>query len=232
MANPAGTIQIVEDEQDLATLVRQRLEREGFRAVVSADGAKALEDFAKERPDLVLLDLMLPVLDGKEVCRRIRAGSRVPIIMLTARGEETDKIVGLELGADDYLGKPFGMGELVARVRALLRRAKPEPPGGGVRKIKGLEIDLDRYVVRVDGAEIELTPREFGLLSALLKAGGRVLSREDLLTKVWGYQRAADLDTRTVDQHVSRLRTKLGSQGDLLLTIKGVGYRLDLPAAI
>jgi two-component system phosphate regulon response regulator PhoB len=172
---------------------------------------------------------MLPGLDGFEVCRRLRsdaATAGVPIIILTARGEELDRVVGLELGADDYVTKPFSPRELVARVRAVLRRMRPAAPAERV-SAAGIAIDLGRHRVEVDGRAIMLAPREFALLQTLVGSPGRVFSREQLLTRAWGYARADEIESRTVDVHIRRLRAKLGAAGDRIVTIKGVGYQLD-----
>jgi two-component system, OmpR family, phosphate regulon response regulator PhoB len=220
---------VVEDEPDIRNLIVHHLEREGFRCRTAAAGAEALTRVRSGAPDLVVLDLMLPGMDGLEVCRRLRADpatAALPIIMLTAKADEVDRVVGLELGADDYLAKPFSTRELVARVRAVLRRARPGDParalaGGGVR------LDLSRHAVTVAGTPIELTPKEFDLLHALLAAAGRVLTREHLLNRVWGYSHADEIESRTVDVHIRRLRAKLGAEERRIATIKGVGYRFD-----
>lgn len=222
-------ILVVEDEQDIVELVRYHLEREGFRVVAASDGPGALRAIAGEKPDLVILDLMLPGIDGLEVCRRLRRDPstvRLPIIMLTAKGEEVDKIVGLELGADDYVTKPFSPRELVARVKALLRRST-EPEMAEVFRFGSLEVDVGRHTVTVQGGAVELTSKEFDLLRALIAAKGRVLSRDFLLEKVWGYERAFEVESRTVDVHIRRLRQKLGPEGCRILTVKNVGYRFD-----
>lgn len=225
----ATTVLLVEDERDIAELVRFQLEKEGVRCLVAADGATGLRLVRAEQPDLVILDLMLPGLDGLEVCRQLRrdaATRRLPIIMLTARAEEVDRIVGLELGADDYVVKPFSPRELAARVRAILRRVQ-EPADTGVRTAGLLRLDEARRAVTVRGQPIELTAKEFGLLAALMRADGRVLSREQLLDGVWGYPNAAEIESRTVDVHVRRLREKLGSEARRVVTVKTVGYRFD-----
>lgn len=223
---------VVDDEPDIVELVRYHLEKAGFRCLVGADGAAALRLVREHRPDLLILDLMLPGLDGLEVCRRLRhdpATARLPVIMLTARAEEVDRVVGLEVGADDYVVKPFSPRELVARVNAILRRVR-EPAGEAVRQIGNLQIDEAKHQVAVKGVPIELTAKEFGLLSALVRANGRVLNREQLLEAVWGYANAAEIESRTVDVHVRRLREKLGAEAGRLLTVKGVGYRFDVEA--
>jgi two-component system phosphate regulon response regulator PhoB len=226
----AADVLIVEDEPDIRSLIVHHLTRDGFRCRTAATGAEALSRVRAAVPDLVVLDLMLPEMSGLEVCRRLRgdpATAAVPIIMLTAKADEIDRIVGLELGADDYVAKPFSPKELVARVRAVLRRAHPgeataRPLGAG-----GVSLDPARHVVTVDGRPVELTPKEFDLLHALLGAAGRVLSREHLLNRVWGYSRADEIESRTVDVHIRRLRAKLGAEERRIATIKGVGYRFE-----
>ena len=224
------TVLVVEDERDIADLVRYHVEKAGMRVVHAADGGTALRLARAELPDVVVLDLMLPGLDGLEVCRQLRreaATRRLPIIMLTARGEEVDRVVGLELGADDYVVKPFSPRELIARIRAVLRRSDgpvPEPTG---RATGELHVDEARHAVTVGGRPVELTAKEFGLLAALMRADGRVLGREQLLETVWGYGNAAEIESRTVDVHVRRLRAKLGSEARRIVTVKAVGYRFD-----
>jgi phosphate regulon transcriptional regulator PhoB len=225
----ASDVLIVEDEPDIRNLVVHHLAREGFRCRAVGSGADALARVKALTPDLVVLDLMLPGMDGLEVCRRLRADpatAGVPIIMLTAKADEVDRVVGLEMGADDYIVKPFSPKELVARVRAVLRRARPSEPG---RPLSGGEISLDasRHAVTVAGQPVELTPKEFDLLHALLESAGRVLSREHLLNRVWGYAHADAIESRTVDVHIRRLRAKLGAEERRIATVKGVGYRFE-----
>jgi DNA-binding response OmpR family regulator len=223
----------VEDEPDIRDLLVFHLRRDGYDVTTAASGPDALQHVSRERPEVVLLDLMLPEMDGLEVCRRLRrdpATAAVPIIMLTAKGDEVDRVVGLEIGADDYVVKPFSPKELLARVRAVLRRARLREPNGAARAplVAGaITLDAATYTVTVAGAPIALTPKEFDLLRALLHAHGRVLSREFLLDRVWGYARADEIESRTVDVHVRRLRAKLGDEGRRILTVKSVGYRLD-----
>jgi phosphate regulon transcriptional regulator PhoB len=220
---------VVEDEPDIRQLIVHHLEREGFRCRQAATGAEALRAVRASTPDLVVLDLMLPEVDGLEVCRRVRgetATAAVPIIMLTAKGDEVDRVVGLELGADDYVAKPFSPKELIARVRAVLRRAHPEA-GGRVYREGTIVLDPGRHTAAVGGAPLTLTPKEFELLHVLMEASGRVLSREHLLTRVWGYARADEIESRTVDVHVRRLRAKLGQEGQRIATVKSVGYRFE-----
>jgi phosphate regulon transcriptional regulator PhoB len=225
----ASDVLVVEDEPDIRNLVVHHLTRDGFRCRTAASGPEALARIRTAPPDLVVLDLMLPELNGLEVCRRLRADpatAAVPIIMLTAKTDEVDRIVGLEMGADDYVAKPFSPKELVARVRAVLRRARPGEP---VRPLTvgGVSLDVARHLVTVEGRPVELTPKEFDLLHALLDAAGRVLSREHLLNRVWGYVRADEIESRTVDVHIRRLRAKLGAEERRIATIKGVGYRVE-----
>jgi phosphate regulon transcriptional regulator PhoB len=225
----SATVLVVEDEPDIAALVRYHAEKAGFRCLAAADGATGLRLVREQRPDLVVLDLMLPGLDGLEVCRQLRrdpATAGIPIVMLTAKAEEVDRIVGLELGADDYVVKPFSPRELMARVKAVLRRGR-ERVAPVVTRIGELEVDEGRHRVAVGGAPVELTVKEFGLLAALLHAGGRVLSREQLLDAVWGYANAAEIESRTVDVHIRRLREKLAAAARRIVTVKGVGYRFE-----
>jgi two-component system phosphate regulon response regulator PhoB len=220
---------IVEDEADIRDLLAFHLEREGFHVSKARTGPDALRQIKISPPDLVLLDLMLPELDGREVCRRLRqepSTAAVPIVMLTAKGDEVDRILGLELGADDYIVKPFSPKEVVARVRAVLRRSRR--PSGAERILTGrLSIDSGRHVVAVGDRAVQLTPKEFDLLRALAEAEGRVLSREFLLDRVWGYAAAGEIESRTVDVHIRRLRVKLGKEGERISTVKSVGYRLE-----
>jgi two-component system response regulator RegX3 len=219
---------IVEDEPSLAESIEYTLEREGFSPIVAADGTVAVERFRAERPSLVLLDLMLPSLSGLDVCRIIRAESTVPIVILTAKGAESDKVAGLELGADDYVTKPFSMRELVSRVRAQLRRAGMGAGDGEVELLSGGDVvmDVPRHEVRVDGTLVTLPPKEFELLEAFLLRKGRLLTRDFLIEEVWG----ADYygDTRTLDVHVKRLRQKIETDPhhpEHLVTVRGLGYR-------
>jgi len=230
MAEPS-TILLVDDEDSVQKLLTYPLERDGFRVVVARDGEEALERFAEESIDLVVLDLMLPRLDGLEVCKRLRADSTVPIIMLTARDDELDKVLGLELGADDYITKPFSIREFRSRVRALLRRAAAPRPGERSEEEEVIEegevrIDVPRRVVEVRGAEVQLTFVEFELLRVLAAAPGRVYSRRQLLERLRG---GADYrEPRTIDVHVRHLREKIESdprEPELILTVRGVGYR-------
>jgi DNA-binding response OmpR family regulator len=225
----SSTILLVDDEDSVQKLLAYPLEREGFRVLQAWDGEEALERFASEHVDLVVLDLMLPKLDGLEVCKRLRAESEVPIIMLTARDDELDKVLGLELGADDYITKPFSIHEFRSRVRALLRRAAVARPAGAPEEsisAHGIEIDLSRRLVTVRGALVRLTYVEFELLRTLAAHPGRVYSRRMLLEALWG---AADYrEPRTIDVHVRHLREKLErdpAEPEYILTVRGVGYR-------
>jgi two-component system, OmpR family, alkaline phosphatase synthesis response regulator PhoP len=225
-------ILVVEDDQDIAQLVARYLEKAGFTADVVSSGREALTTIAARAPDLLILDRMLPHVDGLEICRTVRSNSKtaeMPIIMLTARAEESDRIVGLELGADDYVAKPFSPNELVARVRALLRRAqRATPPTGATITYGPIVVDPDRHMVSSGGQDVTLTAKEFLLLEYLLQHRGRVLSRDVLLTDVWGYRYTGG--TRTVDVHVRRLREKLPLLADALMTVKQFGYKLVDPA--
>src|SRR2546428_4035224 len=224
-------ILVVEDDQDIAQLVARYLEKAGFAPEVVPSGRDALTAIAAQAPDLIVLDLMLPQVDGLEVCRAVRATeatAAIPIIMLTARAEESDRIVGLELGADDYLAKPFSPNELVARVRALLRRAhRGAVPPTKVLAFGPIALDTERHIVSSGGQDVTLTAKEFLLLEYMIRHRGRVLSRDVLLTDVWGYRYTGG--TRTVDVHVRRLREKLPALADGLVTVKQFGYKLVDP---
>jgi len=217
------SVLVVEDEGAIADAVVSRLRAEGFEARSVADGTLAVEWCRRLRPDLVVLDLMLPGLDGLEVCRQIQAERRVPVVMLTARDDETDLLVGLSVGADDYVTKPFSPRELVARIRAVLRRVA-DAAEGAVRRHGSLELDHATRRVRREGEEIHLTPLEFDLLSHLLTRPGVVFPRDQLLADVWGY--AGGAGPRTVDSHVRSLRRKLGD--DVVRTVHGIGYALGV----
>jgi two-component system phosphate regulon response regulator PhoB len=225
----AVRVLVVDDEPDIVELVRYHLEKAGIECVHAGDGGAALRLVRECRPDVLILDLMLPGMDGLEVCRALRrdpATARLPIIMLTAKAEEVDRVVGLEVGADDYVVKPFSPRELVARVRALLRRVR-EPEVPTATRTGDLLLDEGRHQVAVGGRPVELTAKEFGLLAALVRANGRVLSRDQLLEGVWGYAAAAEIESRTVDVHIRRLREKLGAEARRIVTVKAVGYRFD-----
>jgi len=223
-------ILIVDDEQDIVDAIAYQLKREGFRVNSAGDGKRALDLAQRELPDAIVLDLMLPELDGLAVCRILRAHDNtkhIPILMLTAKTQEADRVVGLELGADDYITKPFSVRELIARIKAVLRRTRSETPEE-VLKSGAFQIDLGKHEVTVKGKPVTLTAKEYGLLTTLLEVKGRVLSREQLLERVWGYDRSVEIETRTVDLHISQLRRKLGAEGKRLLTIKGAGYRFEV----
>lgn len=220
-----GTVLIVEDDPKIARLVAKNLEAAGLTCRLAADGDTAWREFQRERPDLVVLDLMIPGPDGFEICRRIRRDGDTPVLMLTARGDESEKVLGFELGADDYLTKPFGTRELVARVRALLRRSGARPDGEPIRRGR-LVIDPARRVVERNGERIELTSLEFDLLHFLALRPGRVFTRDELLYHVWGEDRI--VDQRTIDSLVSRLRRRIEDSDDeprYIQTVWGAGYR-------
>jgi phosphate regulon transcriptional regulator PhoB len=223
---------VVEDETDIRDLIVLHLSREGFRCRTASDGIDALAEVRSSHPDLVVLDLMLPGLGGLEVCRRLRAEpatASLPVIMLTAKADEVDRVVGLELGADDYVVKPFSPKELVARVRAVLRRSRSPSSGeAAVLRSGALTLDVSRHRVTLAERPLTLTPKEFDLLQALMESAGRVLSREQLLGRVWGFAHAEEIESRTVDVHVRRLRAKLGDEGRRIATVTGVGYRLEV----
>jgi len=224
--NPS--ILVVEDEKDLAQLVSYNLEQAGFRTKHEANGADAYERAQRDLPDLILLDLMLPKMNGLEVCRMLRSNPKtkaIPIIMLTAKGEEIDRVVGFEMGADDYIVKPFSPRELVLRVKAILKRSKgEEDTGDAILQFEGISLDPSQHRVWIQKKEVVLTATEFKLLEYILRSQGRVLTRDILLDKVWGYDVA--VTTRTIDTHVKRLREKMGKAGDVIETVRGVGYRL------
>jgi len=223
-------ILIVEDEKDIVKMLDYNLKKEGFRVISCGDGEDALDLAVRERPDLVVLDLMLPVIDGLEVCRQLKKDDKtasLPIIMLTAKAQEADKVAGLELGADDYVTKPFSPRELTARIKAVLRRAKEKEKTPEIIKIGKLIIDFSRIQISVADKPVELTAKEFQLLEVLLKAKGRVLSRDYLLDTVWGFDNALEIQTRTVDVHIRSLRKKLKDEAKRIITVKNYGYRFD-----
>jgi phosphate regulon transcriptional regulator PhoB len=225
----AATVLVVDDEKDLVELVKYHLEKEGLKCLEARDGETALQMARERTPDLMVLDLMLPGVDGLEVCRKLRKDpktSSIAIIMLTAKAEEVDRIVGLEMGADDYMVKPFSPRELLARVKAVLRRGQGQDMPA-LKRVGTLEVDEGKHQVKVDGTVVELTVKEFDLLCALMRANGRVLNREQILETVWGYSNAVDIESRTVDVHIRRLREKLGSECARIVTVKGVGYRFE-----
>ena len=223
---------MVEDDRNLLETIKYNLTKEGYEVFVAVDGAEALEVARKEKPDLIILDIMLPVIDGFEVCRILRKEMTVPIIMLTARTDETDRIMGLDTGADDYMTKPFSLRELLARIRALLRRVQISevklPEAQAILTMDDILIDLNRHQVKVKGKPVELTAKEYDLLVFLVQNESYVFSREQLLEKVWGYDFAGD--TRTVDVHIRWLRQKIESDSanpKHLLTVRGTGYKIQ-----
>ena len=225
-------ILVVEDDLNLLSTLKYNLQKEGYDVATAADGAEAIETARRENPDLVILDLMLPKMSGFEVCRVLRKDMTVPVLMLTAKAEETDKIVGLEIGADDYMTKPFSMRELVARVRAMLRRVEmmelPSTDEKTLLKVNDLEVDLARHRATLRETVLDLTPKEYDLLVFLARNRGLVFNREQLLEKVWGYDYAGD--TRTVDVHIRWLRQKIEADPQKpkhLITVRGTGYKLE-----
>ncbi len=220
---------IIEDERDLAELLAFNLEKNGWQTVIALDGKSGLEAVTTELPDLVILDLMLPEMDGIEVCRNLRRQEKttaIPVIIVTAKGEEIDRVVGFEVGADDYLVKPFSFRELLLRINAILRRTTSVQQKGKALIRGSLALDLDRHVVTIKDEEINLTVTEFKLLQSLAERTGRMQGREQLLRDVWGYN--SNADTRTVDTHITRLRSKLGDAGEIIHTVRGFGYKLEV----
>jgi two-component system, OmpR family, response regulator RegX3 len=236
MATPDTTVLVVEDEDSFVDALTVGLKREGFRVQIARDGAQALELFDAVRPDLVLLDVMLPKVSGIDVCREIRSKSKVPIIMVTAKGSEIDTVVGLEVGADDYVTKPYRLRELVARIRAVLRRtpldAHASLLSGDALEVGDVSLDPERHEVVIRGANVSLPLKEFELLGILLENAGRVLTRETLIDRVWGADYVGD--TKTLDVHIKRLRAKVEdnpSTPSRIVTIRGLGYKFELPRA-
>lgn len=231
-----GKILVVDDEQPIADILKFNLEKEGYQVICAFDGGTAIELALTERPDLILLDLMLPVKDGMDVCREVRAQSNIPIIMLTAKDTELDKVLGLEMGADDYMTKPFSTREMLARVKAHLRRQAnnetAKKSGGQGLKFMNLVIDNDMYVVYKDGVPLDLTHREFELVYYMVRHNGKVMTREHLLQAVWGFEYYGDV--RTVDVTIRRLREKIEddpSKPEYILTRRGLGYVMRNPSA-
>ncbi len=218
------TILVADDEKNILELCRLYLVKEGFAVETAIDGQEVLDKVRRSRPDLVVLDLMMPRIDGLEVCRRLRKDTSIPIIMLTARGDDVDKVVGLELGADDYVTKPFNPRELVARVKAVLRRATSRVGVDTTVDVGDVSIDPGRREVTISGKPVQMRAKEFDLLLALAQENGRVLSREQLLSRVWGYEYFGD--SRTVDVHVTWVRDKLEGSCAQVQTVRGVGYKL------
>ncbi|MBI3316739.1 MAG: response regulator transcription factor [Candidatus Omnitrophica bacterium] len=224
-----ASILLIEDEKNIIELVRYNLEQEGYKVFVSTRGNTGAEEAIRRKPSLIILDLMLPEMNGLDVCKTLKANdmtAAIPVVMLTAKSEEADKIVGLELGADDYITKPFSPRELLARVKAVLRRSQ-EKPKEKTLKAGDLEVDTGKHIVTVKGKTCELTSKEFDLLQILMEARGRVLTREVLLDKIWGYEPSLNIETRTVDMHIGQLRKKIRSESPRIVTVKNVGYRFD-----
>jgi len=224
-------ILIVEDEKDLAKLIRYNLEKESFRVTTARDGESGLKLARKSKPDLILLDIMLPKMDGLEFLRTIRPEVDIPIILLSAKRSEMDRILGLKLGADDYMVKPFSVGELQARVTGHLRRHAGGGPGNEVRKsvsVGGIAMDFERHEILVRGKMAYLAPKEFAILKLLIEANGKVLSRDQLLEMIWGHDKDMEIDTRTVDQHIARLRRKLGVESARITTVPNFGYQIKM----
>lgn len=231
--NPKTTILIVDDEVNICELIHLYVEKEGYEAVIATDGEEAIEKFKSTAPGLILLDVMLPKKDGWQVCREIRTVDNTPIIMLTAKGETFDKVLGLELGADDYIVKPFEPKELVARIKAVLRRSEMNVPQEddekeAVLEFDGLRISQATYDIYLDGKKIEMPPKEFELLHFLAKNTNKVYTRDQLLDEIWGYEFFGD--SRTVDVHIKRIREKIETEGKnwQLKTVWGVGYKFEV----
>ncbi|MDR2655868.1 MAG: response regulator transcription factor [Oscillospiraceae bacterium] len=225
-----GKIMVVDDDRNICELLRLYLEKEGFAPILAYDGAMAIEKFEEQKPDLLLLDIMMPKLDGWQVCREIRKKSNVPIIMLTAKGETFDKVLGLELGADDYVVKPFESKEVVARIKAVLRRAGQQSEQPSIKEVKydKLSVNMTKYELKVDGKQVDTPPKELELLYHLASNPNRVYTRDQLLDEVWGFEYYGD--SRTVDVHIKRLREKLEGVSALwsLKTVWGVGYKFEV----
>ena len=228
----ARNILVVEDDNNISNLIKMYLDKEGFDVRIAADGGKAVEEFDREAPDMVLLDVMMPRMDGLEVCRRIRKAGNTPVMMLTAKGETFDKVLGLELGADDYMVKPFDAKEVVARIKAVLRRCQTTSAAAesteGVIEFDNLRLDMNSYELRVKGKVVEAPPKELELLNCLASHPNRVYTRDQLLDEVWGFEYYGD--SRTIDVHVKRLREKLAGASDKweLKTVWGVGYKFEV----
>jgi DNA-binding response OmpR family regulator len=222
-------ILLVEDERDLAFILAANFKKEGFEFLVAGNGEAGLKMARKHRPALVISDIMMPGMDGLEMVRILRQESQVPVLFLTARKDEVNRILGFKLGGDDYLGKPFSMQELICRVKAILHRSSPRSSAArqATLRVGGIEVDLRRHEVRVNGKHRPVTPRELELLTLLIDADGEVLSREDLLKRIWGYDESLDVSTRTVDQHIARLRRCLLLEKRRIVTVKGAGYKIE-----
>lgn len=224
-------ILIVDDEKDIVKMLDYNLKKESFRTVLAYDGEDAIDLANRDNPDLIILDLMLPGMDGLEVCKTLKKDNKtakIPIIMLTAKAQEADKIVGLELGADDYVTKPFSPRELIARVKAVLRRMHEKEKLPEVLKIGDLTLDFSKIMVYIKNRPVGLTTKEFELLKILIKVNGRVLSRDYLLDTIWGFDHAVEIQTRTVDVHIRTLRKKLKSEAKRIITVKSYGYRFQI----
>ncbi|MBI4375034.1 MAG: response regulator transcription factor [Elusimicrobia bacterium] len=223
-------ILVIEDEKDLVRLIRYNLEKEKFRVVSAGDAESGLVLARKAKPDLIILDIMLPKMDGLDFLRNFRKESQVPVVLLTAKRSELDRILGLKLGADDYVVKPFSVGELHARVEALLRRSNGQVNVDGKKPVLvgAIEVDFERHEVKVKGKATSLTPKEFELLRLLIEAKGKVLSRDQLLERIWGHGKDMEIDTRTVDQHIARLRHKLKAEATRISTVTNFGYQIKM----
>lgn len=224
-------ILIVEDEKDIVKMLDYNLKKEGYRTIAAADGEDALDSAKRQNPDLIILDLMLPGMDGLEVCKHLKKEPKtahIPIIMLTAKAQEADKVIGLELGADDYVTKPFSPRELMARLKAVLRRSQEKEKLPEVLKVNDLTMDFSKIQAYIKNKPVELTAKEFELLKTLIKAKGRVLSRDYLLDTVWGFDQALEIQTRTVDVHIRTLRKKLKNVANRIVTVKNYGYRFEV----
>ena len=217
-------ILVVDDDTNICELLRLYLTKEGYQVTTANDGEEGLDKFNQVKPDMVLLDVMMPKMDGLEVCRRIRKLGNTPVMMLTAKGETFDKVLGLELGADDYMVKPFDTKEVVARIKAVLRRCQPQK-ASSLLQSGGISLNPDEHIVTANGARVELTYKEYELLRLFLQHPGMAFTRDQLMEKVWGTDYYGE--TRTVDVHIGTLRTKLGAAGDILQTVRGVGYKLE-----
>ena len=221
-------IAVIEDEKDLAGLLAFQLQKEGYKVLTAHDGKSGYELVSSELPDLVLMDIMLPIVSGVEVCKLLKkqkSTQGIPVIMLTAKGEEIDRVIGFEVGADDYVTKPFSLRELLLRIKVAQRRVNREDQDDRILVLGPVVIDTSRCLVTVNGEEVILTTTEYKLLCALAERRGRIQTRDNLLKQVWGY--SSNTDTRTVDSHITRIRTKLGLGGDLIKTVRGFGYKME-----
>ncbi len=223
-------ILVVDDEKDLLEVIKPNFRKEGYRPIYAQDGESGLELARRERPDMAIIDVMLPKMDGLEFCRQLRLEFQIPALFLTGKTGEVDRILGLKLGGDDYVTKPFSVRELMARIEAILRRVRPDlvEENGAPQKIGDLEVDFERHEVKVKGKPVGLTPKEFEFLKLLIEAKGKVLSRDHLLECVWGYEKSMDIDTRTVDQHIAHLRRKLRGEGRRIVTVTNFGYEIKM----